>query len=448
MSMPPENVARPKRRAAAVMGATLLALSFAAGMLVQKHLAPSRWLKGLISSPATEAEIENAYLAPVDPRLVRAFGAPTEIYDGYSPYYYASGAEAQIPKGLRFSEYRYYPFYKQAEEYLRGSKAKEMAREVHDEFWRTHVAGPERSPGDLAPQRTFLKEALGVRDLMPNGRVVSRVRIASKAAYTIDKLEIESRAEGITTPLYVATPIASPAKGVVIALHGHSSSPEHVVGLLGPDYTRAFGAELAKRGYVVYAPYVFNVSSYNAKMGALGMLYSGETKYSLDIQKLLSVVDLIKADRSASELPLILWGVSYGGRLAMFMSGLDERIEVTVVNGAFKHHRDFLEDNFSFGSVGHTWVEDVLLHHPLYRHFDSVDLARLIAPRPLLLELPAYDLGPFPETIIDVWKRIERLYAAENAGSFARLVWFKGHHETAPALTIPAIDSVVEELRR
>jgi len=448
MSTPQVGTAPPKRRAAAAKGFVLLLLSFAAGLLVQKYLAPDRWLTRLLSSPAAEAEIENAYLAPVDPRLVLAFGVPAQVYDGHSPYFYASGAEEQIPGGARFSEYRYFPFYKQAEDYLRGPKAREMARAAHDKFWRMQVTGPARSPDDFAPQRTYLKEALGVKDLAPNGRVVSSARVASTAAYTVDKLELGSRTEGITTPLYVATPTALPVRGVVIALHGHSSSPEHVVGLDDPDYTRAFGAELATRGYVVYAPYVFNVSRNNANMGALGMLYTGETKYSLDIQKLLSVVDLIKADPSVSDLPLVLWGISYGGRLAMLLSGLDQRIDVTVVNGAFKHHSAFLENNFSFENQGYTWYEDVLMDRQLYPYFDPIDLVKLVAPRPLLLELPAYDLGPFPEVIIDGWKKIEHLYQDENVGSSVKLIWFKGHHETAPALTIPAIESVVAEMRR
>jgi len=220
------------------------------------------------------------------------------------------------------------------------------------------------------------------------------------------------------------------------------------MGMEEPDYTRSYGAELAKHGYVVYAPYVFNASHYNSNFGALGMLYSGDTKFSLDIQKLMAVVDLVKADPKVSKLPLVLWGVSYGSRLSVYMTAIDQRIEAMVVNGGFLHHKDFLAENFSFGRENHAFVEDVLLNHALYQTFDSADLARLIAPRPMLLELPAYDLDPFPETVVEIWKRIEELYKAENAGASAKLIWFKGYHETAPAVTIPVLDTVVAELRR
>lgn len=230
----------------------------------------------------------------------------------------------------------------------------------------------------------------------------------------------------------------------MIAIHGHDGSPEKVIGLEQRDYTRKFGEELVKTGYMVYAPYVLNVSSLNTNLHALGMLYSQNTKYSIDLLKLLSIVDSIKSQPELSKLPIAVYGISYGGRLSLLLAGIDPRIDIMITSGSFKLNRSYLEDDYALGNERPYWANLVIFNNAFHVYFDYSDIAKLVYPRPFIMELGAFDLGKYPESIINDWQAIRKVYKKNNMSNRLELIWFKGYHETAPQLTIPVLDKFVK----
>ncbi|MBN1825485.1 MAG: dienelactone hydrolase family protein [Candidatus Eisenbacteria bacterium] len=432
-----------KRRSAFARAILILAV-FSCGVLLQKYVGLGRLLPRPDRAAPNRESAALRYDAPVPPEALAGFGEPSSPFSPESAYVYSTGPERNGTGPSRFPSYRYYGHYRDVADYLASQERKAEARRLHDVFWAAEPAQGEGDP--FATQRSFLKETLGVADAAPAGAVLGRERVSENESMIVSRLEMQSRIPAISFPLYTAAPAREAPRGVVIALHGHSGAPEKVVGLEGRDYTRAFGAELARDGYMVFAPYVLGVSRLNTNIHGLGMLYSKNTKYSIDLQKLLAVVDHVRSDPELGALPLAVYGISYGGRLAVLLAAIDARIDAVVSSGAMKFSRAMLEEHYGLESEVY-WADQSIFNHPYHVYFDFADLARLVRPRPLVIEMGAYDLFGRPEAMVEEWRAVQKIYAEGEAGDRVGLVWFRGYHETSPSLVLPVLDHFLFEAR-
>lgn len=262
--------------------------------------------------------------------------------------------------------------------------------------------------------------------------------IADRNGLVIEKLNLESRIPDISVPLYTANPGEEKAKGVVIALHGIASVPEKVLGLESPDYTRQFGLELVKEGYAVYAPFIINLHDKPANISGLGMLYTGNSHWSIELQKLLSVVDFIKGNSHLASLSLVVYGISLGGLLALMLSAIDKRIDIIVSSAAMTRNPN--EFDYAIEKEVNKINYALVSHMNKIVYFRYSDYARLTYPRPLIIEMGALD-NPIGDT--ELWPEIEKIYARNDMRDNLRLIYFKGFHETVPELVIPVLDEMI-----
>ena len=418
-----------------IMGASLLA-----GIYIQKNKIPSRILHKLSKFISIDEKKIQTYNMPVSQELIKIFGEPMDIYVQEDQYIYNTTEE----KGPWDSSYRYYWHYEEIAEYLVSNEAKSSAFNIYKEFWSLGKESGDFFVKEIESKREFLKETLGVRNLDSHYKLKFSDVVFQDDNITIKLLILESRIHSISVPVYVAIPDKK-IRGVVIAIHGHSGAPEKVIGLEPRDYTRKFGEKLAKEGYIVFAPYVLNISRLNTNVHALGMLYTGNTKYSIDLQKLLSIVDYIKNDPVMTHQPLTIYGVSYGGRLSFMLAAIDERIDAVVTSGGMKLNYEFLEEHYSLENNIY-WASEVIFNRPFHIYFRFSDLAKMIYPRPLIVEIGAYDFGDHPDAIVYELDNIQAFYSLYGKEQNFRISWFKGYHETAPKLTIPILNSFIDNL--
>jgi len=422
------KVSFPRSTAAALL------LAFLAGVLLQKFVGLGRLLPRPERSGSAAPADTLRYDAPVPPAALAAFGEPAAPFPPESVYVYSTGPERDGTGRAAFSSYRYAKHYREVAARLASPEAKERARRARERFWADRT-------GRYATQRKVLREALGVAEAPPAGRVITRAAVGGEGTLLLSRLEMESRIDSLSFPVCAARPADRAPAAVVIAVHGHSGAPEKVIGLEPRDYTRAFGAELARAGYAVFAPYVLGVSRLNANIHGLGLLYSRNTKYSVDLQKLLALVDHVHADPELAGLPLAVYGISYGGRLALLLAALDDRVDAVVASGAMKYSPAWLEEHYRLENDVY-WANETMWNRPYPVLFLFQDLARLVAPRPLLLETGAYDLFGRSASMVEEIRAVRRAYAAAGGERF-ETVWFRGYHETAPSLVVPVLDRML-----
>ncbi len=130
-----------------------------------------------------------------------------------------------------------------------------------------------------------------------------------------------------------------------------------------------------------------------------------------EVQKVLAAVDWLNAENA--KIPVQISGYGEGGLIAFYAAAADERIQTTVVSGYFRNRRK-LHDEPIYRNV---WS--------LLPNFGDAEIARLIAPRKLIIEAQRHPniQGPPPE-------RPGRAGAAPGA------------------ITTPSIDEVRAEIQR
>ena len=178
----------------------------------------------------------------------------------------------------------------------------------------------------------------------------------------------------------------------IIALPDADQDPEELGAMEpheGSQRTHPFAADMALAGCRVLVPVLIRRTEHHA-MPMREWLHRpawelGRTLAGYEVLKVLAAVDCFRRDHPSrsgksrsGKLAVVGWGE--GGRLALYAAALDERLDGALVSGYF-------------GPRDRVWDEpaDRTIFGLLRGHSDA-EIARLIAPRPLVIET-----GHFPE---------------------------------------------------
>ena len=276
-------------------------------------------------------------------------------------------------------------------------------------------------------------------DLDPHG-----IESVEDTSFTRELVVIQTQ-PGEYMPVTVLIPhSATPPYKPVIALHGHGSGgARQLIGntddplevehmhALNYDYAR----QLAKRGFLVFVPVLRGFaerledpllqdtdellwlkSCHTAGMGAL---LCGKTLLGLRVWDIKRLVEYVQTRPEPLTPGLGCVGLSGGGTVTLFTTALETRISCAVVSGYFNTFRD------SIMSIRHcacNYIPGIL------RYAEMVDVAGLIAPRPLLVESGTRD-PIFPVTATQrAYKDLQTIYHTFGADDHTKLVLFDGEH--------------------
>jgi len=264
-------------------------------------------------------------------------------------------------------------------------------------------------------------------------------------AETVWKLEIE---EGLTceyvvfdserdmsVPCYVLYPsrlkkdASNPA---IICSHGHGpfgkkpvagmrDTPELAANIEAHNYD--YGLQMARSGFLTICPdlRVFGERSDARRDGSApypgrdncnvqflrgGML--GIYTLTLNVFDMMRTVDYLEARPEVDPKRIGFMGLSQGGTMTTFTAALDERIAAADIIGYVNSWRVFGTKDANF--CGSQIVPEI------FRWFDTSDVAGLIAPRPLLVEMGVHDKCFDFEAMRAGYCEVEKIYRAAGAG--------------------------------
>lgn len=216
---------------------------------------------------------------------------------------------------------------------------------------------------------------------------------------------------------------------VVVAQHGRAGRPQDVCDpekYEGPYH--AFGARLADRGFVVYAPQ---------------NLYIGEEKYRMlqrkaNPLKLTFFAPMVRQHQQVLEwlatLPFVdagrigFYGLSYGGKSAMLIPAVLEEYALSICSG------DFNEEVWKHVSIDVPYSFMLTKEHEhsefdFGEKFNYAEIAGLIAPRPFMVERGHRDGVGEDEWVAFEYAKVRRLYVDLGIGDRTRIEFFDGAHE-------------------
>ena len=144
---------------------------------------------------------------------------------------------------------------------------------------------------------------------------------------------------------------------------------------------------------------------------------------TLNIWDMMRCVDYLQARPEVDSERIGMMGLSQGGTMTAFTAAVEPRIKAADIIAYVNPWRSFGIQNANF--CGSQIVPDV------YRYLDTSDIAGLIAPRPLLLEMGEADTT-FPiDDQLTGYEAVKRIYALAGASEDLWLDRHPGGHAFA-----------------
>ena len=269
-------------------------------------------------------------------------------------------------------------------------------------------------------------------------------------------------ADGVpSVPVYLLIP-KNLTKGEktpgILCVHGHGGNNrfgnEPIVGqtdLAGvkeaiEKHHYDFGLQFVRKGYVVAAPCMvpFGRRVNHKKYGGqdpcavtlVRMQALGQLPITANLRDLRWCLDLLQSRPEVKADKLGCAGLSYGGRMTMMVTAMDQRIKVASVSGALNLLQERLSRRYSCGA-------QVIPN--LLQYGDYSEIGSLIAPRPCVWETGSKDGLIVPKWDDIFRKRLQNAYRA--LGMEKNLVFdrFEGGHRWNGAVAYPLFAKILNK---
>ncbi len=216
---------------------------------------------------------------------------------------------------------------------------------------------------------------------------------------------------------------------VVVCQHGLEGRPRAVVdpAATNPFY-HAYGAALADRGFIVYAPqnpYIGGDAFRLVQRKANPLrrsLFSVIVRQHEQTLNWLATLPFVDPGRIA------FYGLSYGGKTAMRVPALLPRYCLSICSGDFN---EWIVKTTSIDLAGtYMFTHEWEIHEfDMGNTFNYAELAWLIFPRPFMVERGHHDPVGTDEMVSWEYARVRRFYADMNLADRTTIEYFQGRHE-------------------
>jgi len=298
-------------------------------------------------------------------------------------------------------------------------------------------------------RRNFLKQLrmnLGrfPRPVPLRAEVVEKVDFGT---YTREKAVYDSERYA-SVPAFILIPKgikSGERRPALLCAHGHGRGKVDVVGIAASEEEHGsfikplnydYGRQFAERGYVVIAPdwRGFGEREPNREwvregrdgcnVNYLAFGYFGYNLLALQIWDGIRTIDYLQSRKEVDPSRIGCIGLSFGGTMTTYLSALDRRIRASVISCYLNTIKwDALGDRGKANTCGAQYSPGLLLYG------DIADVAGLIAPKPLLIEMGENDKCFVIDDAMKAYDHLRRIYVASGHPERLAADRFHGGHE-------------------
>jgi len=198
---------------------------------------------------------------------------------------------------------------------------------------------------------------------------------------------------------------------VVVCQHGLEGRPQDVCNPKEKTkYYNSFGAALANKGYIVYAPqnpYIFENHFRQIQRKANPLKLS---LFSFIIAQHQRTIDWLETLPTVDSKKIAFYGLSYGGKTAMRVPAVEKRYCLSICAGDFN---EWVGKNVSVDlDRSYMWTREYEMYEfDLGNTFNYAEMAFLIAPRPFMVERGHDDGVGTDEMVAYEYAKVRYLYA-------------------------------------
>ncbi len=215
---------------------------------------------------------------------------------------------------------------------------------------------------------------------------------------------------------------------VVVCQHGLEGNPRKTIDPKHQSTYNMFGARLADRGFIVYAPqnpYVgfdrFRVLQRKANPLKLSLFSFIIGQHDRTLEWLASL-PFVDADRIG------FYGISYGGKTAVRVPTILERYALSICSADFNEW--ILKNTTIDYATGYPLTgEYEMPEFDLGHTFNYAELAGLMVPRPFMVERGHDDGVALDEWVAWEYAKVRRLYDKLGIGDRTQIEFFNGGHK-------------------
>ena len=275
------------------------------------------------------------------------------------------------------------------------------------------------------------RDLIGVIDEEPVPFAARTRRIIDDPAFTGWEVAIDVYPEVIAGGILLV-PKGIPAdekRPAVVCQHGLEGVPMDVVTGEGPSFPiyKAFAAELARRGYVTFAPQnpyrgQDRFRTLQRKGNPLGL-----SLFSTIIPQHGRIIDFLCTLPEVDAERIGFYGLSYGGKTAMRVPPFEPRYKLSICSADYDEWvRKNAVDHAPYSYVFTPEYE--IFEWNMGRLANYAELSWLVWPRPFMVER-GHDDGVAPDEWV-AWEfaKTKRHFVKLGDGDAAEIEWFDGPH--------------------
>ncbi len=309
-----------------------------------------------------------------------------------------------------------------------------LSEPVRKDYWKkADASSPEKWEQSCEPYRNhFHEEAIGklpepTMPLNPRSR-----QIYDTPKWTGHEVMLDVYDDVFAYGIVLLPRDLKPGekRPVVVCQHGLEGRPTDVCDpKQRTKYYNSFGAQLADRGYIVFAPqnpYIFDTHFRQIMRKANPLKLS---LFSFIIRQHQRIIDWLETQPNVDPKRIAFYGLSYGGKTAMRVPAVEKRYCLSICSGDFNEWIGKIVSTELPMSYMFTKEYD-MLEFNLGHTYNYAEMANLIAPRPFMVERGHDDGVGIDEMIAYEFAKVRYLYENRlKIGDRTELEFFVGGHE-------------------
>ncbi len=299
-------------------------------------------------------------------------------------------------------------------------------------FWsKLDTSTPEKYAASCAPLREQLAEVIG--QLPPaTGPLQPRTRqVFDEPKWTGYEVVLDVLPDVFAYGMLLLPKDLKPGekRPVVVCQHGLEGRPIDVVNpKMKTRYYNSFGAQLADRGYIVYAPQNPYIGQDRFRVLQRKANPLGLSLFSFIVRQHERTIDFLETLPNVDPARIGFYGLSYGGKTAMRVPALVPRYWLSICSGDFN---EWTWKNVSVDFRGsYMWSgEYEMPEFNLGSTIVYAEMAALIAPRPFMVERGHDDGVGIDEWVAYEYAKVRRHYSRLKLPERTAIEFFAGGHE-------------------
>ncbi len=214
---------------------------------------------------------------------------------------------------------------------------------------------------------------------------------------------------------------------VVVVQHGASGLPKDVLDK-SSVYYKGFAVELVKQGFIVFAPHFPWRQDHQYREIQRKANPHGLSLFSVILNQHERILDWLTAQAWVDRDKIGLYGLSWGGKVAIRVPALLDRYSLAISSGDFnewiwKNATSDWPNSYMYAP------EYEMFDFNLGRTFNYAEMATLIAPKAFMVERGHDDGVGTDEWVAFEYSKVKRLYDKLNLPHKTAIEYFNGGHE-------------------